>query len=165
MKKRLFSLSHTHSSKRNVGNFHHKKIGSGTKFSIRKPGRQLLIFMVSCIFLLVCIALAAFPSILPTFGSSNEKILAPNASIQSLSVFNTQLKSKNIQFDTMSVATESPTVVVYLSNGAYAYLDLHTNAKAQADLLSLILSRIASDNQPKKLKYVDLRYDKPVVKY
>lgn len=165
MKKRLFSLSHTHSSKRNIGSAHHKKVRSGKKLSLGKPSKQFLLLIVSFLFLFSCIALAAFPSILPTFGSSNEKILAPNASTQSLSVFNTQLKSKNIQFDTMRVATESPTVVVYLSSGAYAYLDLHTDAKAQADLLSLILSRITAETQPKKLKYVDLRYDKPVVKY
>lgn len=106
-----------------------------------------------------------FPSILPTFESGSEEIIAPNASKPNLSTFNTQLKSKNIQFDTMKVATESPTVVVYLSSGAYAYLDLNTDAKAQVDLLSLILSRVSQEANSKKLKYVDLRLDKPVVKF
>ncbi len=165
MKKRLFSLSRTHSSEHKVFTNPFKKVRARKSIKLAKPGKTHLVLFLSFVFLLICVVLYNFPSILPVFESGSQEIIAPNALKPSLSVFNTQLKSKNIQFDTMKVATESPTVVVYLSDGAYAYLDLNTDAASQVDLLSLILSRISQEANSKKLKYVDLRFDKPVVKF
>ncbi len=165
MKKRLFNLSKTHASSGRVHSNPFRKIRNRKKLSLQKPNRAFVIFGLSCLFLFICIVLYSFPSVLPQFESNTGTIVTPNTTVPSLSLFNSHLKSKNIQFDTMRVATESPTVVVYLSNGGYAYLDLNTPPAPQVDLLSLILSRISSEANPKKLKYVDLRADKPVIKF
>lgn len=112
---------------------------------------------------MICLILYQFQSIFPKFRTGSTIVVSPDVGPSSLGSFNTALKDKNIQFDTMKVATESPTLIIFLSNGGYAYLDLNTNAQIQTELLSRILSRILVDNPSKKLKYVDLRHEKAIV--
>lgn len=136
--------------------------GGNLKFSF-KPTRTTLVFFFSILFLFLCIVAYSFQSIFPKFKTGGDVIVSPKVGSSSLGVFNTALKDKNIQFDTMKVATESPTLVVFLSNGGYAYLDLNTNPETQTALLSRILSRILVDNPNKKVKYIDLRHEKAIV--
>jgi len=165
MKKRLFSLSKTHASTGHIRINPLRRVRKGKKLSLGRPTRPILLLVLSVAFLLLCVVVYNMQDLLPKFNGRTEAIVIPNAPAPSLSLFNKQLKEKNIQFDTMRIATESPTIVVYLSSGAYAYLDMNTDAKAQVDLLSMILARINREPSVQKLKYVDLRYEKPIVKY
>lgn len=165
MKKRLFSLSKTHASTGHNRMNPLRKVRRGQKLSLKKPTKPFYFLIVSVLFLVLCVVLYNMQDLLPKLNGRTEAIVTPNISAPNLSKFNAHLKEYNIQFDTMRVATESPTVVVYLSSGAYAYLDLNTDPKAQADLLSVILARINREPSNQKLKYVDLRFEKPIVKY
>lgn len=165
MKTKLFHLQKVRSSNfkpsRKTNPF--KKIRNARKFNV-KLGKIFIFFCVSVLFLVLAIIAYFMQPFIPKFGdNSTAEIISPNVSASSLGVFNAELKQKNIQFDTMKIATESPTVVIFLSNGGYAYLDLNTDASAQVTLLSRILSRITVDNPNKRIKYIDLRHEKAIV--
>lgn len=164
MKTKLFHLRKTTSSNfkpsRKANPF--KKLRTQRGFSLR-PGKMFFVFLVSVLFFITAIAAYQLQPFFPKFGVRTTEVISPNVSASSLGVFNAALKQKGIQFDTMKVATESPTVVVFLSKGGYAYLDLNTDVEAQVSLLSRILSRITVDNPNKKIKYIDLRHEKAIV--
>lgn len=146
-----------------AGKFRPFRRVSRQKGLLKKPDKMFYAFLLSALFVTVAFILTQFPSILPKFQGRKTEIVSPQVSASSLGVFNAALKAKNIQFDTMKTATESPTLVVFLSNGGYAYLDLNTDAQAQVLLLSRILSRVGIDSPSKKIKYIDLRHEKAVI--
>lgn len=103
------------------------------------------------------------PSFFAGVGKTN--IIRPDASHQQIDSFEKALKKYNIQFESLSYATQSPTLVIKVSKDSYVYLDTTKNASNQVKLLSGILSRLVIEYPQKKLKLIDLRFEKPIVKF
>ncbi len=77
----------------------------------------------------------------------------------------TALNSEGVVFEKVYYATESPTIVVRLPDNVYAYLLTNADSVSQVRLLKNILLRLQIENKNKKLKYVDLRFEKPIIKF
>lgn len=132
---------------------------------IKRPNKMFFVLLLSVVFLLLAAVLYNFQDLLPRFRTSSKEIVKPNVEASDINTFYTALKKKNIQFDNLKNATESSTLVVHLTNGGYAYLDFNRDPGMQADTLSLIIQRVTIESPQKKLKYIDLRHQKAIVKF
>ncbi|MBP9815439.1 MAG: hypothetical protein KBC63_03895 [Candidatus Levybacteria bacterium] len=95
---------------------------------------------------------------------SSTTIMSPRAAEEEESI-PTMLQKEGVVFEKIYYATESPTIVVRLPDDAYAYLLTNADSASQVKLLKNILSRLQIESKNKKLKYVDLRFEKPIIKF
>lgn len=75
------------------------------------------------------------------------------------------LEEKEILFEEISYATTSSTAVITLQKNSFAYIDSSGNLANQIEQLSKILTRMKIENPGKLIKYIDLRYGRPIVKF
>lgn len=100
-----------------------------------------------------------------TAQSSSDTIISPNQ-VSSVSLNLQQaLTRENILFDSIERATESAAIVVHLKSGGYVYFDSSMNYSSQAKLLGSLLSRISIEEKNKKVRYIDMRFEKAIVKF
>lgn len=115
-----------------------------------------------CIF---SILLYYFQSMLPRFSMDSSNVITPNSVVRQDVTYKEALIKQGIVFESLTYATESPTLIVKLPNGAYAYFNATEDPTSSVKLLGSILGRLSIEDKTKKLKYVDLRFDKAVVKF
>lgn len=75
------------------------------------------------------------------------------------------LESKNISYEKISYATTSSTAVITLQKNSFVYIDSSGNIENQIHVLSNVLERLKIENPGKVIGYIDLRYDRPLVKF
>jgi len=75
------------------------------------------------------------------------------------------LEKEDIFFDSVSKATTSATLVIMLEKNSFAYLDFSEDLEPQVQVLANIIKRVKIDNPGKKIKYIDLRFGKPIIKF
>lgn len=95
---------------------------------------------------------------------SSATVMSPRATEEEDSI-PTVLQKEGVVFEKIYYATESPIIVVKLPDNAYAYLLTNADSISQVKVLKNILSRLQIENKSKKLKYVDLRFEKPIIKF
>lgn len=122
------------------------------------------LFIGVCFFALSILAYK-FHNLVPRIPSEMGTLVRPDSSSQDSSVFKKELVRYGIQFESITYATQSSTLIVKLAQDAYAYLDTTLSPSSQVRLLSDILSRVAIDNKGKTLKYIDLTHEKAIVKF
>ena len=106
-------------------------------------------------------------SFVPAFFPAHEEnfIISPNQIPTEKQDLKKMLTEKKIPFTTMYKASESSTLVVKLASGGYVYFDVSKDLKSQAGLLSSLLDRITIEEKNKKIQYIDMRYEKAIVKF
>lgn len=102
---------------------------------------------------------------LPHIILNTDQIIRPNESKKGITEIESALRQERIQFESITQASESPSFIIKLPNESYAYFSATEDAVSQAKLLSSILSHIAIESTHKKLKYVDLRFEKTIIKF
>lgn len=142
-----------------------RNVPSGAVKHEKKSKRVILLFAVGVLFFAAALAVFYFQSLLPHITLNSGTVVSPASSLKDVNLLQDELKKNNIAFDSVSEATTSPSFVVSLKDGSYAYMSKTENISSQAKLLSSILSRIAIESPNKKLKYIDLRFDKAVIKF
>jgi len=125
-----------------------------------------IIFFLSGFTALIFGAYTAF-IFLPVFFPAHEEnfIISPNQIPTEKQDLKKMLSEKNIPFSTMYKASESSTLVVKLSSGGYVYFDLSKDLSSQAGLLSTLLDRMTIEEKNKKIQYIDMRFEKAIVKF
>lgn len=107
----------------------------------------------------------------------SSKIISPVIKVNSVFEFEKKLKEKNLQFDKVEVSTKSGSIIGFFPNNLVVFFSQDKDIENQVSSLQLIIQRLTIDsnqlsgensslpNGSKKLKTVDLRFDKPIVKF
>ncbi len=124
-----------------------------------------VILVLAVFFFLLALFLYKFQNLFPHFVSDSKNILRPDSVKKDYSDLKRSLKDSSIDFDSIKEASQSPAVIVTLKDGSYVYFNSTMDFSSQVKILSGILSRFSIENPNKKLKYIDLRFDKAVLKF
>ena len=90
-------------------------------------------------------------------------IIKPYVSIVTGRDFEHKLSVAGVKYESVMVATDSATVVIRVSPETTAYLSLDKDIDWQVSSLQQILARSTIENR--RPVYVDMRYNKPIVKF
>jgi len=133
----------------------------------RQPQKKniFLILTLTIFFFFLALLLYKFQNLFPHFVTDSKIIVRPDSTNKDYSDLIHELKDNNIEFDSIKEASQSSTAIVLLKDGSYVYFNSSMDFSSQAKILSGILSRLSIENPNKKLKYIDLRFDKAVVKF
>ncbi len=133
----------------------------------RRPQKKniFLILALALFFFFLALFLYKFQNLFPHFVSDSKIILRPDSIKKDYSDLARALKDNNVDFDSIKEASQSSAVIVSLKDGSFAYLTRSMDFVSQVKILSGILSRISIENPNKKLRYIDLRFDKAVIKF
>lgn len=113
----------------------------------------------------LAVLLYAFQNKIPRFNLDSSDIVMPvNPGKQQID-FSGILQKNGIVFDSITYASESPTLIVKLSDGTYVYFNSTENPTPAIKVLKNILSRLSIADKNKKVKYIDLRLQQAVVKF
>lgn len=127
--------------------------------------KTILLLLIGLGFFILSILAYKFQNIFPHLTSDNVALVRPDSAVQDKSAFKNALAANGIQFESLTYATQSSTLIVGLPNNAYAYLNTTLDPVSQAKLLANILSRVTIENKGKVLKYIDLTNEKAIVKF
>lgn len=125
----------------------------------------LLFFGIGVVFFALAIVLYMFQNKIPRIEMPSNAIVRPDSAKRDEINFTKAFKEQGLVFESIAYATESPTLIVKLPEGAYAYLNSSEDPKPAIKILKSILSRISIEQKNKKLKYIDLRFEKAIVKF
>lgn len=132
---------------------------------VNKKGRVFLLLSLALLFFVLSLVLYKFQYLFPNISTDNPEVLRPVSMKKEHLDLTSALVKNNIDFESVKESTQSSTIIVALSNKSFVYFKLSSDVESQAKLLSSLLSRIAIENPNKKLSYIDLRFDKAVVKF
>lgn len=90
-------------------------------------------------------------------------LVVPLVQTNSIADFEKVLTAKNIEFDNISTATESGDFVAKLKDGPRVFFSQEKNVDFQVNTLQLIIQRLTINKRT--VISVDLRFDKPIVKW
>jgi hypothetical protein len=130
--------------------------GAKTTKSRNKIQRKIFLLLVLLIVLFVFIVARNFDLVTNqnSVVSPLAKTTSPNIKLEKL------LLSENIPFSKIKVASDS-SFIVFLQGGGEVNISQKKDLVAQISSLQLILSRLTIEG--KKFKFLDLRFDKPVI--
>lgn len=95
--------------------------------------------------------------------SQNKKIINPVVQRPQIDDLRKNIEEKGIELTSLEMSTKSAVIVGKIKNGPKIYFSGDKDVEWQASSLQLIVSRLTIDN--KKPNLIDLRFDKPIVKY
>lgn len=75
------------------------------------------------------------------------------------------LEQENVQFESVTKATTSATLIIVLGKSSFAYLDFSEDLEPQVKVLANIIKRVKIDSPGKNISYIDLRFGKPIIKF
>jgi hypothetical protein len=108
-----------------------------------------------------------FKSLAPLLRAANistpDQIVKPMGNASDISTLEKKLGDKNIIFEDLKESSSSSLVTGRIKEGPIVYFSKNKDAEWQVNSLVLILSKVTVDN--KKPVYVDLRYERPIVKF
>lgn len=135
-----------------------------------KRGRARKIKRISfAVLLLLCVGLFAYfifslvPPVQKLLNRTGNTLVVPTVQINSLQDFEKALKAKNIEFDKLSAASTSGEFVAKLKDGPRVFFSQEKNVDFQVNTLQLIIQRLTIDKRT--VISIDLRFDKPIVKW
>lgn len=115
--------------------------------------------------MLIAAAIYSLRFFFPHVVVAPSSIVKPNDTHNKSLSFEDALKAENIEYTSLSYASQSSTLIVTFPDKSYAYFDTGLSPTGQAKLLEKILSRMRIEKPHAKLKYIDLRFEKAVVKF
>lgn len=136
--------------------------------------RGLAIFVVSVITALFVVFLLleifTFFSKIVSFKNPSSQIIAPSIKVNSVLEFEKKLKEKNIQFEKIEISSQSGRILGFFPDNLQVIFSQDKDIDYQVSSLQLIIQRFTIDNNllsggNKKPKIVDLRFDKPIVRF
>ena len=127
---------------------------------------MIVIFFGSVLVVLVILAFSFFKSSISVFNKfaegSPDGIVKPLGSFANTENIKTLLDDKNIILESID-ATGSSVIIAKIKGGPQVYFSKTHDASWQVNSLQLILSKLTMDN--KKPNLIDLRFDRPIVKF
>lgn len=75
------------------------------------------------------------------------------------------LSENQIDYMLITAASQSATIIIELESGAYVYVKNADEALGQIPILSQIITRTGIEQPGKKISYIDLRFENPIVKF
>lgn len=142
-----------------------KVVTNGAVKKDKKFGWTFILFLTGIFIFGASLCLFYFQDLLPHVHQTTIQIVKPNAVVQGSQQLANSLHKNNIPYESITSATESPSFIVKLPSNTYAYFSATEDISSQARLLSDILSRVSIENPNKKLKFVDLRFEKAIIKF
>lgn len=123
-----------------------------------------IILMIAGIVVLIA-ALSVLLSVVSSFfpKSQTHNFLDPYEKNNDVSVLKKDLEEANLFPEEVTVASSDASIVVQLDHGPTVYFSPDQDFKTQVSSLQLIISRLTIEK--KQPNIVDLRYDKPIVKF
>lgn len=129
---------------------------------IKRKNKWILFKIIPYFFVILMVLLSVYFTISFIFGS---KIISPLAqkylSLESENV-SEDLSKAGISFSSVKRSNDS-LYVVTLSDGGQVIITSAKNIKSQISSLQLMLSRLTIEG--KRVKVIDFRYDRPVVRF
>lgn len=130
------------------------------KVQTQKRKNKIVRRVFLLLILLVVLSLLILYKNFDTLTNRNS-IISPLAKTQSQNANLEKLLLKaNVHFAKIQVATDS-SILIYLKDGQVVNLSERKNLESQISSLQLILSRLTIEG--KKFKFLDLRFEKPVI--
>lgn len=135
------------------------------KRSLRRKLQQISfgILLFGCLVLIIYLSFSLFTPIQKLLRASEKNLIIPTIHVSSIPDFEKALASKNIMFETISTASSSSGFVAKLKDGPRVYFSQEKDVDFQVNTLQLIIQRLTIDKRT--VISVDLRYDKPIVKW
>lgn len=127
--------------------------------------KTLVVFLIGLGFFTLSMLAYRFKNVVPSLDSDTGALVRPDTQPQDSTAFKNELVANGIQFESLTYATQSSTLIVKMPYGAYAYLNTVLDPSSQVHLLANILSRVTIENKGKTLKYIDLTHEKAIVKF
>lgn len=133
----------------------------------RLKNTLLQIFSILLIFISLVFLFFIFQSAIPLFKAVNntqsKNIIKPLGISTSKLDIEKKLKEKNIIVESLDESTRSALIIAKIADGPKVYFSKNLDPSWQVNSLLLIISKLTIDN--KKPTLVDLRYDRPIVKF
>lgn len=133
----------------------------------RQPNYKKFLFIFS-LSILACVAFILLNQLLPTVfaflttrGSHN--LITPLVKNITADDVKKMLREKNIDFSDVMVSSDGATIVVTIKDDSRAIFSTEKDIDWQVSSLHALILRLTIDN--KKASYIDLRFDKPIVKF
>ena len=135
------------------------------KRSLRRKLQQVsfAILIIVCAGLFVYFTSSLFAPIQKLLRASDATLIVPTVQTSSITDFEKALTRKNIMFETISMASGSSDFVAKLKDGPRVFFSQEKDVDFQVNTLQLIIQRLTIDKRT--VISVDLRYDKPIVKW
>jgi hypothetical protein len=135
------------------------------KRSFKRKFQQIsfIVLSVVCICLLIYFISSLFAPVQKLLRAGDTTLIVPIVQTYSIDDFEKALASKNIVFETISMASGSSDFVAKLKDGPRVYFSQEKDVDFQVNTLQLIIQRLTIDRRA--VISVDLRYDKPIVKW
>lgn len=141
------------------------------KRSVKRRIKALLyavfffIFLGFLVFVLVkyIYPLIAKSSFLNIKIAQDKSIIYPVVGRPQLDDLRKRIEEKGIELSSLEMSSKSALIIGKIKNGPKIYFSEDKDVEWQASSLQLIVSRLTIDN--KKPNLIDLRFDKPIVKY
>jgi hypothetical protein len=134
-----------------------QRLQNNSKF----PKIVLVIAGVVVLVAAISLLLYAVSFLLPKNQSHN--FLDPFEKTTDVSVLKKDLNDANLFPEKVMIASEDASIVVQLEHGPTVYFSPEQNFETEVSSLQLIISRLTIEK--KQPNIVDLRYDKPIVKF
>jgi len=129
---------------------------------LKRKSRFLFVKIVAPIFILL-ILIAFLLHKLPSFYLFKKPIISPLAQNKPRQDSNLESLLKRAEIPFISIAWSSDSYIVTLSDGAQVFISSGKDLNAQINSLQLMLSRLTIEG--KRIKSLDFRFDKPVIKF
>ena len=135
------------------------------KRSLKRKLQQIsfVILLVICLGVFIYFLSTLITPVQKLLRVSGDTLIVPTVQMYSMNDFEKALSSKNIMFETVSMASGSSGFVAKLKDGPRVYFSQEKNVDFQVNTLQLIIQRLTIDKRT--VISVDLRYDKPIVKW
>ena len=135
------------------------------KRSLKRKLQQIsfAILILVCVGLFIYFTSSLFTPIQKLLRASDATLIVPTVQSYSMNDFEKALNSKNIMFETISMASGSSDFIAKLKDGPRVYFSQEKNVDFQVNTLQLIIQRLTIDKR--KIIAIDLRFDKPIVKW
>lgn len=99
--------------------------------------------------------------VIPLHGKA--QVVAPSLFEVSVEDIKRELLAKNISFDSVATARDGATLVARLAEGTRVFFSAFRPAASQVSTLEAIVSRLTIEQ--KKPTEIDLRFEKPIVRF
>lgn len=128
---------------------------------------QLIINIVLVLLFLLILIVSLYilrRVLLPKIISNNQIIITPQGSLLSDSnQIKNLIQNSGLEIDTIYFASDASSLTFNLQKNIYVLLSLKKDIRGQIDLVEAISRQLNEDG--KRAIYIDLRYNKPIVKF
>ncbi|OGH37967.1 MAG: hypothetical protein A3B44_03365 [Candidatus Levybacteria bacterium RIFCSPLOWO2_01_FULL_38_21] len=129
---------------------------------IKRKGRSFFIKIALPILVLLILS-ALLLYFLPTLSLFKKPIISPLAKNKSSQTPNLETLLKNAKVPFVSISQSADYYIVMLSDGGQIFISSKKDLTSQISSLQLIFNRLTIEG--KRIKSLDFRFDKPIIKF